>query len=205
MLDCDVPWINTRCKPKDDAEIYHIDCDPLKQQMPVYYINALARYRADSCVATNQINRYIKSQTELQRELQAETYATRRTALEVAHRRFVAGIASQAKPEANGHYQTAYLMSQLRKFCPADTIWCIEAVTQTQIVADQIQATLPGSWVNCGGGGLGWSGGGKLPDVCGSDSDSSSRSGDEIGCGYGNEQAIRLPDRRRYVERNSGP
>jgi len=110
----------------------------------------------------NQINRYIKSQTELQRELQAETYAMRRTALEVAHRRFVAGIASQAKPEANGHYQTAYLMSQLRKFCPADTIWCIEAVTQTQIVADQIQATLPGSWVNCGGGGLGWSGGAAL-------------------------------------------
>lgn len=45
---------------------------------------------------------------------------------------------------------------------PRDTIFAIEAVTQTAFVADNIQATFPGSWINCGGGGLGWSGGGAL-------------------------------------------
>jgi thiamine pyrophosphate-dependent acetolactate synthase large subunit-like protein len=30
------------------------------------------------------------------------------------------------------------------------------------LVADQIRPTLPGSWLNCGGGGLGWSGGAAL-------------------------------------------
>jgi thiamine pyrophosphate-dependent acetolactate synthase large subunit-like protein len=53
-------------------------------------------------------------------------------------------------------------MSEVRKAVPKDTLWAIEAVTQTGFVADQVQATIPGSWINCGGGGLGWSGGGAL-------------------------------------------
>jgi thiamine pyrophosphate-dependent acetolactate synthase large subunit-like protein len=50
----------------------------------------------------------------------------------------------------------------LREVCPDDTIWAIEAVTNTAFVHDNLQPTLPGSWINCGGGGLGWSGGGAL-------------------------------------------
>jgi thiamine pyrophosphate-dependent acetolactate synthase large subunit-like protein len=184
VLDCDVPWINTRCKPRDDAEIYHIDCDPLKQQMPVFYLNALARYRADACLAIQQIRRYIKSHSDLQRQLSAVKYEAKRSALNRSHRDFVDSIAGQAKPDANGNYQTAHLISQLRKYCPADTIWCIEAVTQTQIVADHIQATLPGSFVNCGGGGLGWSGGGEFVLSCRNATNCRSCSWDEIGSRY---------------------
>jgi Thiamine pyrophosphate-requiring enzymes [acetolactate synthase, pyruvate dehydrogenase (cytochrome), glyoxylate carboligase, phosphonopyruvate decarboxylase] len=55
-----------------------------------------------------------------------------------------------------------YLMSQVRHECPNDAIWAIESVTLTHFVADQVSATLPNSWINCGGGGLGWSGGGAL-------------------------------------------
>jgi len=35
-------------------------------------------------------------------------------------------------------------------------------VTLTTFIADQIAPVLPKSWINCGGGGLGWSGGGAL-------------------------------------------
>lgn len=41
VIDCDVPWINTQCHPKKGAKIFHIDVDPLKQQMPVFYLAAL--------------------------------------------------------------------------------------------------------------------------------------------------------------------
>jgi hypothetical protein len=54
------------------------------------------------------------------------------------------------------------LCQLIRKIVPKDTIFAIEAVTNTPFVADNIQATLPGSWINCGGGGLGWSGGASL-------------------------------------------
>lgn len=43
VLDCDVPWIPTQCKPRKDTLIFQIDVDALKQQMPVHYIYAIAR------------------------------------------------------------------------------------------------------------------------------------------------------------------
>lgn len=48
IIDCDVPWIPTQCRPGPDARIVHLDVDPLKQNMPLHYIPAFRRYRADS-------------------------------------------------------------------------------------------------------------------------------------------------------------
>lgn len=162
VLDCDVPWINTLCKPNADAKIYHIDIDPLKQQMPVYYIDALARYRASSFNSITQLLEYMQSSTELKSKISSSSWNERWLKLEQAHKTKVESIKSLAVPKDDGAYLSPYLLSRVRHFCPDDTIFAVEAVTNTPIVADQIQASLPGSWVNCGGGGLGWSGGGAL-------------------------------------------
>ncbi|KAF2789362.1 acetolactate synthase [Melanomma pulvis-pyrius CBS 109.77] len=169
VLDCDVPWINTQCHPKAEAKVFHIDVDPLKQQMPVYYINALQRYRADSYTSLSQINGFLDS--NLKQKLSSNLYADRWIALQESHAKKLQTIAAEAKVDDQGHYGTPYLSQQLKKLCPNDTIWAIEAVTQTGFVADQIQATVPGSWINCGGGGLGWSGGGALGIKLASDTD----------------------------------
>lgn len=160
VIDCDVPWINTQCKPKKGAKIYHIDVDPLKQQMPVFYIKALQRFRADSYTSISQLNAYLESTH--QDKLSSSLYSDRWVALQASHKQKIEGIAAEAVFDASGHFGTSYLIQQVRKSCPQDTIWAVEAVTNTALVADQIQATLPGSWLNCGGGGLGWSGGGAL-------------------------------------------
>lgn len=160
MIDCDVPWINTQCKPKDGAKIYHIDVDPLKQQMPVFYIKALQRYRADSYTSLTQLNEHLVSFHG--HELSSSQFQNRWTALQKSHHDKIQSIAAEAQVDENGHFSTPYLIQQVRKACPQDAIWAVEAVTQTAFVADQIQATLPGSWLNCGGGGLGWSGGAAL-------------------------------------------
>jgi thiamine pyrophosphate-dependent acetolactate synthase large subunit-like protein len=160
VIDCDVPWINTQCHPKDTAKIFHVDIDPLKQQMPVFYLNAIQRYRADAYTSISQLNAYIES--TLKEKLSSQMYSQRWTTLQESHKQKLEAIASEAIVDDKGHFATPYLCSQLKRLCPNDTIWAIEAVTQTGFVADQIQATLPGSWINCGGGGLGWSGGGAL-------------------------------------------
>jgi len=161
VIDCDVPWINTLCHPKDTAKVFHVDTDPLKQQMPVFYLNAQYRYRADSFTSLNQLNAYLTS-SDLKQKLSTSPFSDRRTKLQESHKKKLEAIASERKVDENGHFGTSYLTSQLKKACPNDTIWVIEAVTQTGFVADQIQATIPGSWLNCGGGGLGWSGGAAL-------------------------------------------
>ena len=160
VLDCDVPWIPTRCTPRPDAKILHIDVDPLKQQMPVFYIAAHARFKADSYTALKQLHEFIADDTTLR-----ETAASREdrwTVLQEAHTKRLQDITELARPNADGTFNISYLTSALRKAVPDDTIFVVEAVTNSAFVADQIQAEYPGSWFNCGGGGLGWSGGAAL-------------------------------------------
>lgn len=160
VVDCDVPWIPTQCKPRGDAKIIHIDVDPLKQQMPVFYIDALARYRASAEVAFSQLAAHIKA--TMQEKITSQVFESRWSRIQQSHKSRLETIAAQAQFAEDGTFGCSYLIAQVRKACPPDTLWAIEAVTNTVFVADQIQPTIPGSWLNCGGGGLGWSGGGAL-------------------------------------------
>ncbi|KAM6476682.1 thiamine pyrophosphate enzyme, N-terminal TPP binding domain-containing protein [Trichoderma sp. SZMC 28011] len=161
VLDCDVPWIQTRCKPNPNARIFHIDADPLKQRMPLFYIESEARYLADSLTSVGQILDNLKTgesakilaakDRTLAEEIRYQYYSSR-----------IQRINDAAQPFSNGSFGTAYLSKVLRTVCPEDTIWAVEAVTNTGFIHDNVRPTQPGSWINCGGGGLGWSGGGAL-------------------------------------------
>ncbi len=156
VVDCDVPWINTLCPPKEDARIFHIDCDPLKKTMPVFYIAAEQRFLADSLLSVQQLNGYFKQNPT------ADTARTGKEERAQSHEALLASIESAAQPLEDGSFGVGHLTRTLRESCPKDTIWAIEAVTSTGYVHDNLQPTEPGQWINCGGGGLGWSGGGAL-------------------------------------------
>ncbi|PLB55824.1 thiamine pyrophosphate-requiring enzyme [Aspergillus steynii IBT 23096] len=165
VADCDVPWIPTQCKPSDSAKIVHVDVDPLKQQIPVFYLPSMATFRAESATAFKQINEYVASNASLQQIISSEENATLGKNREEAYKKARQAVTDLAVVPSGGDdasLNASYFISEVRKGCPADTIWAIESVTLTGIVADQINATLPKSWINCGGGGLGWSGGGAL-------------------------------------------
>jgi thiamine pyrophosphate-dependent acetolactate synthase large subunit-like protein len=165
VIDCDVPWVPTQFKPSASAKVIHIDVDPLKQQIPVFYIHSMATFRADSSTALKQINDYVNSQGSLLKfigskeniamgQIRDEDYLKRRQE--------ITDLAVTPEGGDDASLNINYLMAQVRQGVPDDTIWAIESVTNTHFVADQVSATLPQSWINCGGGGLGWSGGGAL-------------------------------------------
>jgi thiamine pyrophosphate-dependent acetolactate synthase large subunit-like protein len=129
--------------------------------MPVFYLAAIARYRADSFTSITQLTKYI-SNSELSKQLSTEAFTQKWDALAEAHSKRLATISELSKPKDDGTFGTGHLCQTLRKIVPKDTIFAIEAVTNSFFAADNIQATLPGSWINCGGRGLGWSGGGTL-------------------------------------------
>lgn len=164
VLDCDVPWINTQCKPSETATIIHLDTDPLKQQMPLFYIDAILRCRVSVAVALKQILQALKENHDFAQQILAkqEQYTQRWSALQGSHADLLRSIASQAAANPDGSIGVPHLLAQVRKFCPPDTIWAVEAVTNTFHTADQLQPTEAGSWFNCGSGGLGWSGGAAL-------------------------------------------
>lgn len=127
--------------------------------MPVFYINAQHRYRADSYTSIKQLNDYIASNQSLQEKLSSSSVNDRWAKIQQDYKDKIEGIENLAKPGSDGTYSTSYLCNRLRKACPEDTVWVIEAVTNTGFVFDALQCKLPGSWINCGSGGLGWSGG----------------------------------------------
>jgi thiamine pyrophosphate-dependent acetolactate synthase large subunit-like protein len=159
LIKADVPWIPTQCHPSPTAQIFHVDTDVLKRQMPVHYIAAQARYSADAYTSLSQLNTHIST---LSSQLNTSLHSAKWDALQAAHTQRLAAIAKATEPKEDGTFGTGHLCATLKRLVPEDTIWAIEAVTNTAFVADNIQATFPGSWINCGGGGLGWSGGGAL-------------------------------------------
>ena len=56
VLDSDVPWIPLLNRPAASARIFHIDVDPLKEQMPLWYLRATRAWRADAATALRQVN-----------------------------------------------------------------------------------------------------------------------------------------------------
>lgn len=166
VVDCDIPWIPTQCKPST-KKIYHIDVDPLKQQMPVFYINALARYKADSYTAFTQLTNYLTSTPSLQTTLSDPAHTSAHEARQQEHTkrtesRTEAGRLPPESQLSSTAINPSTLAAQLRTHLPSTTIFAVEAVTLTGFIADQIAPILPKTWINCGGGGLGWSGGGAL-------------------------------------------
>lgn len=160
VVDCDVPYIPALCKPKESTRMFHLDSDPLKQQMPVFYFPVEARYKTDAYTAIKQLNEYIGGNETLSKK--TESYSDRWEKLKEIHSERLSSIQALARPSDDGTYNISYLTAAIRKAVPEDTVFAIEAVTCTVFVADQIQARIPGTWINCGGGGLGWSGGGAL-------------------------------------------
>lgn len=167
VVDCDVPWIPTQCRPHAQAKIVHIDVDVLKQQMPVFYIAAQMRFKADSCTALTQIN-HVLAQNSALRSMLADTMHnehrdTRLAAFEQRQKQKRDDAALPAEEKlASTAISPATLCAQIRDMVPKDTIFAIEAVTLTGFVADQLAPVLPKTYINCGGGGLGWSGGAAL-------------------------------------------
>ncbi|PLB50077.1 acetolactate synthase [Aspergillus steynii IBT 23096] len=165
VIDCDVPWIPTQCRPQESARIFHIDLDPLKTLMPLFYVPALRRYAADACTAVRQINSHLRSSATLQSSLSSDRFSERWTTLREQHCQLLKTLdskASRPQDQSDSAFNADYLCKTLRDIVPEDTIFAIEAVTNSIPVSEQIRATLPGQWINCGGGGLGWSGGGAL-------------------------------------------
>ncbi|CAG8036001.1 unnamed protein product [Penicillium nalgiovense] len=157
ILDCDVPWIPTAGKPRSGTKVFYLDVDPLKQQMPLFSINATRRLRVGCGIALEQINAFLDKQNidraryTLEFEERSKNYKTWRETLRTLE-----------SPSEDGVVSVPYLASRLRDCLPQDTIYVLEAVTNAGHLIHHLNLTKPGSLVASGAGGLGWGGGAAL-------------------------------------------
>ncbi|KAJ6487961.1 thiamine pyrophosphate enzyme [Mycena sanguinolenta] len=162
LLDCDVPWIPSRNPPPKSARIYHVDCDPLNQQIPISFFPAHGRWKAESFTALTQLVNHIKDDAALTSALQDPIYAARRDARAKTHQARLADIASRPRLGDHEALDANNIGSLLKSCLPDSTTFVIEAVTASHLLYDQLQPSRPGGWINCGSTGIGWSNGAAL-------------------------------------------
>jgi thiamine pyrophosphate-dependent acetolactate synthase large subunit-like protein len=160
VLDCDVPWIPARNPPRKDAIFYHIDIDPLNQQIPVSFFPAHGRWKSDAYTALGQLLRHLDRNFIHIRNNPEHT--TRREALAVQHKKRLDRINGVPRLEDNETLDAHNIGRLLRECLPDDTTFVVEAVTGSTLIADQLQPSRAGSWFNCGATGIGWSNGAAL-------------------------------------------
>ena len=156
VIDSDIPWIPTVSRPSEHATIHHIDIDPLKESMPLWYIKARRSFRADAATALHQLNQHLDGV-----RLDEAAAEARRRHYGEAHRRRAAELRRQA--EGAGDAITPELLTaSLRRQIGEDSIVLSEGITNYPTIADHLERTRPGTLFTSGGGSLGWNGGAAI-------------------------------------------
>jgi acetolactate synthase-1/2/3 large subunit len=156
VIDSDVPWIPTVSRPSERAAIYHIDIDPLKEAMPLWYIRAKRSFRADAATALAQLDRQLDGLS-----LDHAAVEERRRHYAEAHGRRAAELRRQAA--AGGDVITPeFLTAAVRRQIGEDSLVLSEGITNYPTIADHLARTRPGTLFTSGGGSLGWNGGAAI-------------------------------------------
>ena len=144
VLDSDVPWIPTVTKPSRAARIYHIDVDPLKQQMPLWYFPMQHSFRADAATALQQINAYVAA-AKANGKIDETLVAERRAHYTEIHEARMKELAARETPRQDV-VTPEYLTARVREHLPPDALVLNEGITSHNTIADHIRANRPGSF-----------------------------------------------------------
>jgi acetolactate synthase-1/2/3 large subunit len=156
VVDSDVPWIPTVSRPPREAAIFHIDVDPLKENMPLWYIGARQVMRADAETALNQLNAALGSRrpdaarAKARTEHYAKASRMRREALDALEK------------ADKGAVTPEFLTAAIRRHVDDDTIVLNEGITNYPTIFNHMRMRRPASIFTSGGGSLGWNGGAAI-------------------------------------------
>ena len=156
VLDSDAPWVPSVSKPAPGAAVFHIDVDPLKDDIPLWYIKAQRVFRADAATALAQINEALDGIALDAAAVQART--AHYTALHDARAAHL-----DKREQANAaHITPEYFTACLRKHIDDNTLILSETITNYPTVANHLRPSNPGHFFLSGGSSLGWNGGAAI-------------------------------------------
>lgn len=156
MVDVDVPWIPMNHKESSDSYWVHIDVDVLKKDIPMWGFPAHMRIQGDSAKILLRLVKILKEDANIEqrakvdRRLTAFAQASKEPHNEVPDTNDKRGI------------DPAFLCSELDKAILPDDIIVNETIRNSPTVLRQIKRTKPGTFLACGGSGLGYGGGAAL-------------------------------------------
>ncbi|MFN3656165.1 MAG: thiamine pyrophosphate-requiring protein [Pseudolabrys sp.] len=155
VLDSDAPWVPSVSKPSEKADVFHIDVDPLKQDIPLWYIKARHVFQADAATALKQINAALDGVT-----LDAKAVQERTAHYGKLHDKLAAEL--RKREQGRGILTPESFTACLRKHVDDSTIVLSETITNYPTIANHLRPSRPGSFFLSGGSSLGWNGGAAI-------------------------------------------
>lgn len=156
VIDCDVPWMLSSKRPGPSCKIYYVDVDPLKEDLPMWYVPSEKFWRADSRLALRQLNECIK---DLPVDSGRRDRRFRRISeIHREQREQWRREAQSGRPEITPEGLTACI----REVIDDEVIVLNEAITGSMAVSKHLPRTVPGTYFGNGGASLGWSGGAAI-------------------------------------------
>ena len=154
VLDCDIPWIPVHAKPKANCRVFCIDTDPLKESIPLWYINSERAMRADSYTALAQLNKELDQNPYL---LDQALIEPRRIKVHGIHTK----MRESWKPGGGeeGHITPEFLSLCVNEVVDDNTVILNETITSYPSTQKFIPRNKPGTLFGNGGSSLGWHGG----------------------------------------------
>jgi len=143
LLDVDVPWINSKVRPKPGARVFHIDVDPLKSGLGYWHFPAHRIYQAETTGVLEQLAAVVGPDSPGK--------ATRQKWIAE-----VRGRTPSAPLPTSGPITPEELTAAVGELVTDRTMVIFEAPTSTELIPTGLRLKNPGSYFNCGGAGLGW-------------------------------------------------
>ncbi len=154
VIDSDVPWVPAIAQPKKGCRVFYIDCDPIKEHIPLWYIPSERFMKADSCTALKQLNKCLDNK---RLEDMQGTIESRREKVTARHKDMKDRHA--AAEEDVGRLSSEYIVKCIREIIDDDTIVLNETISAHAAVQSHLPRNKPGTLFWSGGSSLGWFGG----------------------------------------------
>jgi len=155
VLDSDAPWVPAVSKPSPGARVFHIDVDPLKLDIPLWYFKAQRVFQADCATALAQINDAFDGMT-----IDAAKTKERTAHYGKMHEALTAQW--NEREQESGIVTPETFTAILRKHIGGDAIILSESITNYPTVINHLRPSKPGSYFLSGGSSLGWHGGAAI-------------------------------------------
>lgn len=146
LIDVDVPWLESKITPAPGAKVFHIDIDPLKQDIGYWHFPAQRIHQADSLRVLEQLLACPKAPAVPGRE--------RRLAWIADVKQRMASPAPASDPE--GHMTAAELTLALRELINERSVVVVESPSSSTVIPSLLKMSRPGSYFGNHGAGLGW-------------------------------------------------
>lgn len=146
LLDVDVPWMESKVTPGPDARVFHIDVDPLKEDLGYWHFPAQRSFRASVGEVLAQL---------LALDAATATQGRQERLAWIASARERSALALPPDP-VSGPVTPAELTRAVRGLVNERTVVLVEAPSHAVMIASLLRTERPGGYYQNHGAGLGW-------------------------------------------------